>query len=124
MADRWKSEIANNIERGDLALADTQLLEAQTLLTEDAELAELKRRLGDRRLANKLVVQGKAQLQSGGESSRESARTAIQNFQDARRLQPDNAEAKSQLDRLAKNFTELAEKSLNAGGCSLCNGLH
>ena len=115
LSDRWKSEIADNIERGDLALAEAKLEEAGAILSEDDELAELTRRLNNRRLALELVAQAKAQLQSGGESDREAARTAIQNFQEALRLHPTNAEATAQLDRLAKNFTTLAEESLLAG---------
>lgn len=115
LADRWKVEIADNIERGDLALADAKLDEANTTLAEDPELDELTRRLSNRRLALKLVSQGKAQLQSGGEASREAARTAIQNFQEALRLNPTNEDARAQLDRLANNFTVLAQKSLTDG---------
>ena len=122
LADRWKSEIADNIERGDLALADAQLNEAQSILTDDEGLEELRRRLSNRRLAGRLVAQAKAQLQSGGESSREAARTAIQNFQEALRLQPDNAEATSQLNRLANNFTKLAERSLSVGDVTAAMG--
>ena len=115
LADRWKTEIADNIERGDLALAEAKLEEANAILAEDDELFELTRRLSNRRLAVKLVAEGKAQLQSGGESDNEAARTAIQNFQEALRLHPTNVEASAQLDRLAKNFTLLAEESLSAG---------
>jgi len=122
LADRWKTEIADNIERGDLALAEAKLEEANATLSQDVELAELTRRLSNRRLALKLVAQAKAQLQSGGESNREAARTAIQNFQEALRLHPGNAEATAQLNRLANNFTALAEQSLSAGDVNAAMG--
>jgi len=122
LADRWKSEIADTIERNDLALADAKLSEAEAILNEDSELSELKRRLSNRRLVLKLLADGNYQLQAGGESNREAARRAIQNFQEVLRLQPTNAEATAQLDRLANTFTSLAETSLNDGNVNNAMG--
>ncbi len=115
LADRWKTEIADNIERGDLAQASAKLAEAETILAQDAELAELERRLSNRRLALKLFAEGKAQLQSGGESNPEAARKAIQNFQEVLRLHPGNLGAAAELDRLANSFTQLARRAVREG---------
>lgn len=115
LADRWKTEIADNIERGDLAQASAKLAEAEVILEQDPELAELERRLSNRRLTLKLLAEGKAQLQSGGGSNPDVARTAIQNFQEVLRLDPGNTEAQEELDLLANNFTQLAQQAMREG---------
>ena len=122
LAGRWKSGIADNIERGDLAQASAKLAEAESFLEQDLELEELERRLSNRRLARKLLAEGKAQLQSGGESNREAARTAIQNFQEALRLHPTNAESTAELDRLANSFTQLAQQAMLEGDVTSAMG--
>lgn len=122
LADRWKTEIADNIERGDLAQAGAKLTEAEVILEQDPELAELERRLSNRRLALKLLAEGKAQLQSGGESNPEAARTAIQNFQEVLRLHPGNEQAEAELDRLANSFTQLAEQAMREGDVTSAMG--
>jgi len=122
LADRWKTEIADNIERGDLAQASAKLAEAEVILEADPELAELERRLSNRRLASKLLAEGRAQLQSGGGSNPEVARTAIQNFQEVLRLHPDNTDAQNQLDLLANKFTQLAQQAMREGDVTSAMG--
>jgi len=122
LADRWKTEIADKIERGDLAQASAKLTEAEVILETDPELVELERRLNNRRLASKLLREGIKQLQSGGGANPEVARPAIQNFQEVLRLHPGNSEAQTQLDQLANNFTQLAQQSMREGDVTTAMG--
>ncbi len=115
LATQWKTGITQALANDDLALAEAKLTEALAVFPTDEELSALFDKLSDRKRANSLVTSTEALLHSHGLDDQPSATAAIQAYQEALRLNPGHALAKSELNRLAEHYAQLASGAADAG---------
>jgi tetratricopeptide (TPR) repeat protein len=115
LATQWKASIAQALATDDLALAEAKLTESLAVFPNDEELSSLFDKLSDRKRADSLVTSTEALLRSHGLDDQPSATAAIQAYQEALRLNPNHALAKSELNRLAAHYAKLARTAAESG---------
>jgi tetratricopeptide (TPR) repeat protein len=101
LATQWKASIGQALAADDLALAEAKLTESLAVFPNDEDLTSLFEKLSDRKRADSLVTSTEALLRSHGLDDQPSATAAIQAYQEALRLNPGHAVAKSELNRRA-----------------------
>ncbi|HTK99171.1 MAG TPA: protein kinase [Pseudomonadales bacterium] len=115
LATQWKTSIGQALAADDLALAEAKLTESLAVFPNDEELTSLFEKLSDRKRADSLVTSTEALLHSHGLDDQPSATAAIQAYQEALRLNPNHAVARSELARLAERYAQLASTAAEAG---------
>jgi len=115
LATQWKTSITQALAADDLALAEAKLTESLAVFPNDEELSSLFDKLSDRKRADSLVTSTEALLRSHGLDDQPSATAAIQAYQEALRLNPSHAVAKSELNRLAEHYAQLAKAAAESG---------
>jgi serine/threonine protein kinase len=115
LATQWKASIAQALAADDLALAEAKLTESLAVFHTDQELKELFDNLSNRKRADLLVTSTEALLRSHGLDDLPSATAAIQAYQEALRLDPANALAKTELNKLAEHYARRARGAAESG---------
>lgn len=115
LATKWKASITGALAADDLGLADAKLTESLAVFPNDEELTLLYDSLSDRKRADSLVKTTQALLGSHGLDDQPAVTAAIQAFQEALRLDPAQATAKQELNRLAEHYAQLANGSADTG---------
>ncbi len=115
LATQWKASIAHALATDNLALAEAKLTESLAVFPNDKELTSLFDKLSDRKRADSLVSSTEAMLRSHGIDDQPSATAAIQAYQEALRLNPNQTVAKNELSRLAKHYAQLAGSAAESG---------
>jgi serine/threonine-protein kinase PpkA len=115
VAAEWRADIAAALTREDLNFAEMKLNEALTVFPTDEAFGLLHEHLANLKRAELLVASTDALLGSRGLSDLPSATTAIQAYHEALRLHPGNPQARSELNRLAMHYGELAVVAADEG---------
>jgi tetratricopeptide (TPR) repeat protein len=115
MASQWKADVQNALKRGNLAQADTKLVESTLAFPDDPELRDLAQQITNRKHAKSLLASTQGLLRSHGLSDIPSATAAIQAYQEVLRLAPGDPVARQELDALAQHYARLADESVDAG---------
>lgn len=120
IASQLKNATRDAIERGDFAVADVRLQEAQLVVPDDAELEQLRTTLQTARLAAERetkVLDLLRQAESAIVARRLSGESdsALAYLRQAVGVDPSHAEARQRLQRLAAQLLEPADKALASG---------
>jgi len=115
LAAEWQGSIERALAQGNVTLAQNRLSEYLLVFPSDPELAELSRRIADRRTADNLVNSALAQLRSGGIGDPVAATLAIRSYREVLRLVPEHPVAQKELDVLAEHYGRLAAQAAAAG---------
>ncbi|MCH8140376.1 MAG: protein kinase [Proteobacteria bacterium] len=115
LAAQWKDDILQALRQGNLAAAETKLIESIAAFPEDPVLADLSQQLTNHQHADSLLTTTQALLRSHGLSDIPSATAAIQAYKEVLRLAPDHAVAVAELDALAEHYSDLAGTAADNG---------
>jgi len=115
LASQWKEAISQALQQQNLALAITKLDESLTAFPQDAELLTLREQYDNVEQAQKLLRSTRELLSNRGLEDIDAASAAIQAFTEVRRLAPDLVEVQTELDDLARHFSQLASRAAVAG---------
>ncbi|TDJ26058.1 MAG: serine/threonine protein kinase [Gammaproteobacteria bacterium] len=115
LAAQWKDDILQALQQGNLAAAETKLIESIAAFPEDPVLADLSQQLTNHQHADSLLTTTQALLRSHGLSDIPSATAAIQAYKEVLRLAPDHAVAVAELDALAEHYSDLAGTAADNG---------
>ncbi len=115
LAAQWKDDILQALQQGNLAAAETKLIESIAAFPEDPVLADLTQQLTNHQHADSLLTTTQALLRSHGLSDIPSATAAIQAYKEVLRLAPDHAVAVAELDALAEHYSDLAGTAADNG---------
>ena len=115
LAAQWKDDILQALQQGNLAAAETKLIESIAAFPEDRVLADLSQQLTNHQHADSLLTTTQALLRSHGLSDIPSATAAIQAYKEVLRLAPDHAVAVAELDALAEHYSDLAGTAADNG---------
>lgn len=115
LAAQWKDDILQALQQGNLAAAETKLIESIAAFPEDPVLADLTQQLTNHQHADSLLTTTQALLRSHGLSDIPSATAAIQAYKEVLRLAPDHTVAVAELDALAEHYSDLAVTAADNG---------
>ena len=115
LAAQWKDDVLQALQQGNLAAAETKLIESVAAFPEDPVLADLSQQLTNHQHADSLLTTTQALLRSHGLSDIPSATAAIQAYKEVLRLAPDHTVAVAELDALAEHYSDLAGTAADNG---------
>ncbi len=115
LAAQWKEDVLQALQQGNLAAAETKLIESIAAFPEDPILADLTQQLINHQHADSLLTTTQALLRSHGLSDIPSATAAIQAYKEVLRLAPDHTVAVAELDALAEHYSDLAGTAADNG---------
>ena len=119
LAQDWKASIEDALQKDDLSLAESRLLEANQVLGEDPILMVLSLRLQNRFRAERLLASTRTLLAENGLSDLPSAAAALQAYQEIMRIAPRHPGAEAGLQEIAEHYSQLAADAALAGEVNL-----